>query len=365
MLDLLVFLIGILMKKHKQIYLIVNFGGPRDLAEVSPFLQALLTDQDVLRTNLPAFIHRLLFSYVAKKRAKVIAEDYALIGGKSPIYDDTEQLADVLRKRLDGPVITFHRYLPATHQEFIKNMQSIDCEEIRVFPLFPQFTYATTGSIARWLSEHLPKEIINKMRWVKSYSTHPTYISAQQQAIRRYLDDQQLKDEETILLFSAHGLPQLFSDRGDVYEYECNASFSAVMEAFPQIQGRLSYQSKFGRGEWLKPYTIDVCEKIKSWCGERKQVVFVPISFTSDHIETLFEVEEQYMTVIVREGLNAYRVPALTLNAEWIDSIVTMIQEKEGCSSLMLIRPKECPFRWSRIKNFFRRPEKVAEPQQS
>lgn len=337
------------MSKHKRVYLIVNFGGPRALGEVPEFLQALLTDQDVIRTSFPSALHHLFFSYVARKRAKVIAEDYAKIGGKSPIHDYTEELAEVLRGRLDAPVVTFHRYLPATHRAFVDEMMALDCEEIRVFPMFPQFTYATTGSIARWLDASLPKKIVNKMQWVKSYPSHPAFVHAQQVAIRQYLDVHGLKDEETILLFSAHGVPELFVERGDVYEFECNASFNAVMEAFPDVYGRLSYQSKFGRGEWLKPYTIDVCEQIRSWSGGRKQVVFVPISFTSDHIETLFEVEEQYMTVVEREGVKAFRVPALTMNREWIDAIVEIIRQPETCSTPMLIRPMECPLRLSRL----------------
>lgn len=336
--------------QHRCVYLVVNFGGPRGLAEVPEFLEALLTDQDVIRSNLPSFLHRQLFKRVARKRSKQIAEDYQLIGGKSPIYQDTEELARILEKRLDGQVITFHRYLPETHEAFIRTMRALDCDEIRVFPLFPQFTYATTGSVARWMQQHLPVSIVNKMRWVKSYAAHPAYVRAQQVAIRHYLDAQSLNDEETVLLFSAHGIPELFMETGDVYQYECEDSYHAVMKAFPKAYGRLSYQSKFGKGEWLKPYTIDVCEEVKSWIGDRKQVVFVPISFTSDHIETLFEVEEQYMSVIEREGYKAYRVPALTLNSEWIDAIQQIISEPDGSATQMLIRPKRCPLRYSALK---------------
>lgn len=326
------------MKMKSIGYIIANFGGPRDLSEVRPFLESLLTDQDVVRTKFPPIIHNYLFKRVAKKRALKIADDYKAIGGGSPIFADTEAVAALLRKRLKGPILTFHRYLPATHDTFIERAQMMTCDAIRVFPMFPQFTYATTGSIARWFEKKLPKDIVNKIRWVKSYPAHPGFISAQQKSIRQFLDQHGLKDEETILLFSAHGVPENFVATGDLYQDECEASFKSVMKAFPNVSGRLSYQSKFGPEEWLKPYTIDACKEIRKWNNGRSNVVFVPISFTSDHIETLFEIETEYMTVIRQEKLNAYRLPALTLNKEWIQAIGDILEEVELCNNQMLVR---------------------------
>ena len=94
------------------------------------------------------------------------------MGGGSPIWTDTEYVADDLRKRLDGPVLTFHRYLPATYKEFAEQFNSLECDEICVFPMFPQFTYATTGSIALFFLKHLPRSVVEKMRWVQIVS-HP------------------------------------------------------------------------------------------------------------------------------------------------------------------------------------------------
>lgn len=324
--------------KQKICYLIANFGGPRNLTEVRSFLESLLTDRDVLQTGLPTFLHNFFFKRIARKRAIKISHDYQGIGGKSPIYEDTEAVVALIKKMTQMPVIAFHRYLPATHAEFLQSIQKIECDEIRIFPMFPQFTYATTGSIARWFNYYLPAELINKMRWIKSYAAHPSFIRTHQNSIRKFLKDHQLKEEETVLLFSAHGVPEKFIRQGDVYQTECIASFQHVMEAFPQALGRLSYQSKFGREEWIKPYTIDVCKNITSWNQGRPHVVFVPISFTSDHIETLFEIEKEYMTEVRSQGLSARRIPGLTLNPEWIQTIVEILMESNLCSNQMLIR---------------------------
>lgn len=320
-------------------YLLVNFGGPRTLSEVEPFLKALLTDQDVVRTGMPSFLHNIIFKRVAKKRTPFISKDYELIGGGSPIFADTEAVAEKLRERLQAPVLTFHRYLTETHEESFEKIESFDCEEIVVFPFFPQFTYATTGSIARLFERFLSKKTVHKMRWVKSYPTHPAFVELTQNSIRNLLKEKNLKEQETILLFSAHGLPAKFIESGDLYKAESEASFKKVMGAFPKALGRLCYQSKFGPDEWLRPYTIDLCETIVKWHEGRTSVVFVPISFTSDHIETLFEMEQQYMPVVREQGFDAYRLNAFNRSDAWIEAIVAILSDFNPVSTAMLVRP--------------------------
>lgn len=312
--------------------LLVNFGGPRDLNEVAPFLQTLLCDKDVVRTPFPQFLHNWLFNRVARKRALKIREDYAEIGGKSPIYFDTEALASALSQKLQTPVYTFHRYLPATHAASLKSLRGL--KEIRTLPLFPQFSYATTGSIARFFAPHFPMQL----RWIKSYAAHPAFLRAYQERIARFLAEKQMREEEVVLLFSAHGLPRSFIETGDPYESECQQSFQKLMAAFPQALCKLCYQSKFGKGEWLRPYTDETCEQVLGWSEGRKKVAMVPLSFTSDHIETLFEIEKLYLPLIRKKGLEAYRCPALNLEPYWIDALTEILQETNLCSNDLLIR---------------------------
>lgn len=319
--------------------LLVNFGGPRSLKEIPLFLEELLCDQDVVRTRFPSFLHRLLFRRVARKRAVKIAPDYTLIGGKSPIYADTEALAERLRTKLALPILTFHRYLPATHAASLQAIEALKGSQIRVLPLFPQFSYATTGSIARFLGRNLCCKTVNQLRWVPSYATHPAFIRSYQKRIADFLQEKELLGEETVLLFSAHGIPRSFVCTGDIYESECEASYREVAKAFPKAYSILSYQSKFGPGEWLRPYTEDTSRSLPSEAKKRKQVVVVPITFTSDHIETLFEIEEQYLPPIREQGLQAWRCPALNLEPYWIEALVEIAQGSSFVSgNQMLIR---------------------------
>jgi ferrochelatase len=184
----------------------------------------------------------------------------------------------------------------------------------------------------------LPKPVVNKLRWIKSYPAHPLFVQAHQNSIREFLKEKKLGEDKTVLLFSAHGVPQKFVDEGDPYQYECEMSFAKIMEGFPNVLGKLCYQSRFGKEEWIKPYTIDICQKMRSFCQKRKEVVFVPLSFTSDHIETLCEVENDYMTVVRELGLNAYRIPALTLRPDWLRAIKTIVHECSFATNQMLVR---------------------------
>lgn len=324
-------------------YLLVNFGGPRSLDEVEEFLIELLTDQEVVRTPFPSWFHRWFFTRVAKKRALKVAEDYELIGGKSPIFDDTEAVAKSVGNKLGKPVLTFHRYLPKTHAEFINQCQSLEgVEEIRVIAMFPQFSDATTGSIGKWFVTHLPKELVRKMVWVKSYPTHPGYIGAMQQKITECLDNKKWKEEEVVLLFSAHGVPQSFVASGDPYQRECELSYAAVKNGFPQAVSVLCYQSQFGKQPWIQPYTSSVIENVQPYLKGRNKVVIIPLSFTSDHIETLFEIEELYVKVLQDQGIEACRCEALNLSSDWIDVVTSFFERPpEEMSTCAIYR--RCP----------------------
>lgn len=317
-------------------HLIVNFGGPRSLDEVEEFLVALFRDQEVLRTPLPAWLHALIFTRLAKKRAQKVRFDYAHIGGGSPIYEATEAIARTVSARLRAPVLTFHRYLPKTHAPFIEAMRRLPHDTlIRVFPLFAQFSYATTGSIATWFARHLGPEIAQRMRWIKSYPTHPGYLAAFESVIREHV--QGLDPKRTLLLFSAHGLPQAFIETGDCYVEECQQTFHALATRFANYASSLCYQSKLGKKEWTRPYTTDVCRQL-ACTGAYSHVVMIPLSFTSDHIETLFEMEELYLPILRAAGITALRCPALNHHSAWLEAIALMMQANANVPTQNLLR---------------------------
>ena len=133
-------------------------------------------------------------------------------------------------------------------------------------------------------------------------------------------------------------LPTEFICAGDPYQKECEASYKQIMKAFPNTHSLLAYQSKFGPKEWLKPYTDKLCQSIRRYTD--KPVVFIPLSFTSDHIETLVEIEDLYVTEVQNQGLKAYRCPAFNETSAWTDSIINIVRTTPQTSNTQLIRNK-------------------------
>lgn len=318
--------------------ILVNFGGPRESSEIASFLTELLSDQEVIRTWWPRWFHRWFFTRIARKRAEKIAPDYALIGGGSPIYQDTEETARLLREKLGMEIFVFHRYLVSTHALFFERVEQYEGESLRVLPCFPQFSYATTGSVAKLFSEQLSKKTQRSLAWIKSYPTHPKFIGCYQKRILDCLQKHKIELRETALLFSCHGLPQVFIDTGDCYETECNQSFVAISNLFPEALCKLSYQSKFGRGKWLQPATEEMCQTVLDWIGARRSILVVPLSFTSDHIETLYEIEEIYLPILRKPGLTAFRCPALNVEPDWIDALAEIVGVPSTLSNERLVR---------------------------
>ncbi|MDA8773747.1 ferrochelatase [Chlamydiia bacterium] len=323
--------------------IIVNFGGPRSIREIKPFLTSLLTDRDVVQTPLPKWINNGLFRLIALFRSRSIASSYEEIGGCSPIYDDTEFVANHLRQVQSRPVITFHRYIPATHKAFLNQLnQYKHADEMTIFPMFPQFTYATTGSIARWFWDNCPSTLVHKMRWIRSYPDHQAFVDAMVNVLEKHLNDHHLNQKNVTMIHSAHGIPKKFDRCGDPYQSECKRTFEAIKKKMPNVTHYLTFQSKFGPGEWIKPYTEQFCEESKNWLKPNHKVVFNPISFTSDHIETLFEIERDYMPILKEKGMDVYRAPALNRDKTWLTAIESIITTKDTVTTQMLV-PSYCP----------------------
>ena len=300
------------------------------------FLISLFRDQEVLRTRLPKWLHNCIFTALAKKRARKSIFDYAQIGGKSPIYEDTEAIAAHVSTLLKAPVLTFHRYLPKTHAPFIEKMRTFAKEEtIRIFPLFAQFSYATTGSIATWFTRHLDKEIVQRMRWIRSYPDHEGYLKAFESVIRDSIKS--LSEKSTLLLFSAHGLPQEFIQTGDSYVEECQRTFELLGLRFGNYSSLLCYQSQLGKKEWTRPYTLEVCHELAR-TKKYENVVIIPLSFTSDHIETLFEIQELYLPILHAAQIHAVRCCALNQHPEWLKAILEIIEKADSVPTHALLR---------------------------
>lgn len=305
--------------------LLLQMGGPDSLDAVEPFLVNLFSDRDIIRIG-PAFLQPLIARFIAKRRAPKVRGYYEAIGGRSPIRELTEEQGRALAERL-GPgyraFIAMRYWRPSTI-EALAAIRREGIGRVVALSLYPHYSRATTGSsfneLARVLSEAGAEfDVIP----VDRFYDHPRYIDALAEKIREGLDTfHPLADVE--ILFSAHSLPQSFIDEGDPYLSQIEETVRLVMERFGEIPHHLAFQSRAGPVKWLEPDT----EKMLAHLAAHgcKNLLIVPLSFVSDHIETLYEIDIQYAREAFRLGYSrVWRTSSLNSSPAFIDCLADLV----------------------------------------
>jgi len=270
-----------------------QLGGPDTLAAVEPFLFNLFCDPDIIDFPFSRIGRRALARLISKTRAKKAAQHYAAIGG-SPIRRFTEQQAAALEARLmcdgvDARCVVAMRYWHPFTAEAIAQLQDAEVDQIVLLPLYPQYSSTTTGSsLNEW-----------RRRWTGSVPTFcvapfyrdPIYIAAVVGRIDEALA--RFPHPPTVpLVFSAHSVPVSVIEKGDPYQRQIEETVALVMEQGGWSNSndhRLCYQSKVGASRWLEPSLHQTLRQLAA--EKRSEVCIVPISFVSDHVETLAEID--------------------------------------------------------------------------
>jgi ferrochelatase len=294
--------------------LMLNMGGPQTLAEVKPFLLNLFADRDLMRLPLQDWLGRL----IAERRAPKVARQYAEIGGGSPIYHWTRRQGDQMAAALDqiSPQTAPHRayiafrYAPPFAVDALQAIQADGVERVVVFTQYPHFSHTTTGSSLNDLwraADRLGVKGSLNWRVIDHWPLHPGLIQTWAAAIRTALESiPPAARDQTLLLFSAHSLPLKSIQAGDPYPLEINATAYAVMQQLKVPNDAVvCYQSKVGPLKWLGPSTEAVLRQAAR--DGRPGVLLIPIAFTSDHIETLHELDIEYASLAQRLGIGCFR----------------------------------------------------------
>jgi len=298
--------------------ILLNMGGPDSLDAVKPFLQNLFSDRDIIRLG-PAFLQKTIASLLINKRLKSVMEAYNLIGGKSPLTDITNAQAKALEGTLKGvKVYVGMRYWHPFIENAIDHALKDGAEWILGLSLYPHYSIATTGSSVKKFDEVIKKYHVDHF-CVTSWFKHPLYIDALVEKIQRGL---RAFDKKPIVLFSAHSLPEKFIDKGDPYVNEINGTIQAITKKL-DIEWRLSYQSKTGPVKWLKPTTEHMLHELAD--EGVKDLLVVPISFVSDHIETLYEIDILYKDMAQELGINLKRVESLNTSPKFIEALKDIV----------------------------------------
>jgi protoporphyrin/coproporphyrin ferrochelatase len=300
----------------KQVVLF-NFGGPEKAEEVSPFLFNLFNDPFIIRTPLWGFLRSFLAKMIVKKRAANSIAEYQEIGF-SPINRYTnfqcQALTSLIQK--EDPhteVLVINRYTAPRAELVVENLDPQG--SLYLLCLYPHFCHSTTASSLKDFSLALASRFGEKViprTTIYSWWSHPTYrdylLSTLRAQIASFFD----KARPLTVLFSAHGIPEAYSRRGDPYVSEIYGQFEFLRKGLSGLSGRdegiefrLSFQSRVGPVRWVTPYTENVIAEIG---GQRGGDLFmVPISFVSDHIETLYEMDVTYKDLALKSGFDRYQ----------------------------------------------------------
>ena len=329
--------------KKKVAVVLFNLGGPDKLSSVKPFLFNLFYDPAILSAPRP--IRYLLAKFISTKREKTTSKIYSHLGGKSPILELTKLQAKQLEKKLenennDYKVFVSMRYWKPQAQETLKEVINWAPDESILLPLYPQYSSTTSGSsLYSWKKATEKQSFSIPTKTICCYPENEKFIIAHVKSIKKILTEVKIKHNDlsnTILLFSAHGLPEKIIKSGDPYQAQVESTVKAIVEKIEDktLKHIICYQSKVGPLRWIGPPTE---EAIIRASRDKKNIIIVPIAFVSEHSETLVELDIKYKKIAKSYGcLDYYRVPALGTNVDFIEALSDLVKLKNKNKSNIL-----------------------------
>lgn len=312
----------------KTAVVLFNLGGPDSLENVRPFLRNLFADPAII--GLPNPFRFLLAEFISRKREKEAQNNYALMGGKSPIEAESEKQRLALQALLEKQYpdqqfkcVLAMRYWGPSADQAQRDIKNWGANRIILLPLYPQFSTTTTGSFFTHWQRHDQTGL--PVQEISSYETNTAFIDAHVEGILAYYKKNGSPKNIRVIM-SAHGLPEKIIAAGDPYQHQIEASCAAIKDKLPEaLQDiQIAYQSRVGPLKWIGPSTEEeICRAAK----DKKGVLIVPIAFVSEHIETLVELDIDYRKVAETLGISPYlRVPALGTAPNYIQALSEQVK---------------------------------------
>jgi protoporphyrin/coproporphyrin ferrochelatase len=304
-----------------------QLGGPDRPDAVEAFLYQLFCDPDIINFPLAFLARKPLAKLISSARARVVSEHYQTIGGASPIRALTELQAHALEESLrpyaDAKVVVAMRYWHPFTNEAIAALKDMALDELVLLPLYPQYSFATTrSSLKEWNRLYTPNGV--RVRVIENFHKHPSYIAAMVERIESAMDGV-TKPDELFMVFSAHGLPMSLIKKGDPYQRHIEETGQLI-----RTKGKwpnrhvLCYQSRVGPQKWLAPSLTDTIQRL---AGEKvRRMLIVPLSFVTEHIETLHEINIEARELAKSLGVEEFRMmPALNDSALFIGALTELV----------------------------------------
>ncbi|CAI2370812.1 unnamed protein product [Moneuplotes crassus] len=346
-------------REPKTAILMMNLGGPKRSKDAAQFMYNMFTDPQTVPIfkRVPNF---LVKKFCERRAAKGVMQKYDEIGGGTPLYDWTDKQGKALCEELDkmSPETAPHkhytafRYSSPNVSEAVEQAVKDGVKNLVGFSQYPQYSCSTTNSsiqeFHRSVEKVKPKDV--KVSVIDRWYQNQKYVDVLARLLAKDFNKKFTKEEQktALILFTAHSLPQSFVDKGDSYPYEIYNTAQAVMKVLKEkyhIENpyRVVWQSRIG-AKWLSPSLTDTIKKLpkKGW----QNVIVSPLGFTSDHIETLHELDIEMMEDAEKAGLkNVKRAQSLNAYPDFIDALADIanrhLNNGEYTSKQLLLR---CPF---------------------
>jgi len=327
----------------KTAVVLFNLGGPDSLSEVKPFLFNLFNDKAIIQ--LPQPLRWLVAKTITARRAGAAKQIYKDMGGRSPILELTREQAQALDKTLSGKgdykVFIAMRYAKPFISDTVAEVKAWNPEKVILLPLYPQFSSTTTGSaFAEWKAQAEKQGLDAFCHPICCYEFDNHFIAAHLNLIKPAYDEASRHGKPRIL-FSAHGLPEKFVEKGDPYEWQVEKTVATLMRSLGELDHVICYQSRIGPRKWLGPSTFSEIERAGH---DLVPIVVVPIAFVSEHAETLVELDIDYRRVANKLRVPFYaRVPALGTTPDYIDALAWLVEATifyPNCSNSL---GRQCP----------------------
>ena len=314
----------------KPAVVLAQLGGPDTLADVRPFLYNFFVDLIPDNIPVPPFLVKPLAWTISTARYRYSQSLYASIGGGSPLRAQTQAQADALRAELRRrgnamPVYVAMRNWHPLSAVAVRQAMSDDITHLVFLPLYPQYSYSTTRSSLNEFRRVMAHEkAAFELLAIEEYCEEPSYIAALVDVTRRALTSFKTPAEEVHLVFSAHGLPLKYIERGDPYLDHIKRSMAAAVAQLRHPgPAHLSFQSRLGPEKWLSPSTDGLIHELGS--GGAKAICVVPIAFVSEHVETLNEIDIQYAAIARDAGIAEFmRACAVKCHPSYVRSLADL-----------------------------------------
>ena len=315
----------------RRAVVMMNLGAPDAPDAVQPFLYNLFSDPAIIR--LPALLRLPLAALIAARRSKVAGAIYAELGGASPLLVNTNAQAAALETILgeDWRCFVAMRYWHPFSHETAVAVRDWGPEEIVLLPLYPQYSTTTTASsLSAWRTAATRQDLRTPTRFIRSYPEASGFIAAFAAAVVEALRAAEASAGPKVrLLLSAHGLPLRIVQAGDTYPEEIERTARAIISKVGRsgLDWRVCYQSRVGPLKWLRP---SVDEELRRAAADRVGVILAPISFVSEHSETLVELDREYRLLAAKYGVPSYRrVATVGTDPRFIGALADLVLASE------------------------------------